>query len=1020
MSIGYRGNRPGGNGGRGFNGGPGRGGRGPPGGRGSGAGRGFSNPGGFGRGGGMQLRPQLGPRPNYGGRGGNQGGYQQQSGQQRYFRPSGQGQGQQQAGRGGQDGHHMEMTSNDNRNTDNWNDNGRGGHREDDRGDMYYGEDTQHGYEQEAYHHDMTNVRGNEDGFYNDSDLNYSYEQDGYYGHEDEYDGDLEGYHGEDMFFLGEPTRSDPEQLDMDDSDVELSDDDVPPLLNRESLNYESDSDSDDEEERPMVRKKITYNSRKEQPEVAQVDLSPLTIGQAARVGNIDKRMIFKTLFDSGATGNMVKRSALPKEAKLTPLEREEGIQTTNRTMQIKYYVILDKLVFPEFSPNRYISNVKCYVYEDTKVRYDFIIGRRTMKEMELKLDFKKEEMQWIDTEVPFHPTNWYSDKEAIRRVLSVAPVRVQQAEAREAMVTEIKAAKYGKVDLNEVVSLQTHLTKEQRKDLYEVLKKNEDLFDGRVGRFPRDFHLDVDPNIEPVCQTRPYPLNAQHLNVLKEELDRQEAMGIISKCYEATRWCMPMFIRPKKDGTVRTVHDFRALNKAILRKKHTLPRIEDILMNTKPYRFLTKIDVSMQYYTFYLDEESRWYCVFITPFGKYILNTLAMGLVQSADFAQAAMEETLADILDKVSVYMDDIKFQDMEWKDHMEVTDQVLTRLRKMGFTVNPLKCEWGVKETDFLGYILTPNGAKPWTKRIEPIMAMETPRTLTELRRFIGMVNFYQPMFQKRAHVLAPLTGMTQCKPQAFKGLWTKEHDEAFKQVKALISKEVLLKYPDLNAEFVIETDASDYQLGAVIKQHGQPIAFYSRKLTNAQRKYSTLEKELLSILEVLEEYRSLLWGRQLRIKCDHKNISYGSMKSNRVKNWRLLIEDFGPNIEFYPGELNVEADTVSRHPTRREQTDASKILEEVMLNYPANVHQFPAQFHLVQQSQQANQHVIDLVNEEGYEYRTFGGQNLVCRQGQHGEWKIVLPGAMVNDVMEWYHTLLSHPGITRMEQTIGKLF
>ena len=147
-----------------------------------------------------------------------------------------------------------------------------------------------------------------------------------------------------------------------------------------------------------------------------------------------------------------------------------------------------------------------------------------------------------------------------------------------------------------------------------------------------------------------------------------------------------------------------------------------------------------------------------------------------------------------------------------------------------------------------------------------------------------------------MLAPLTGLTKCKPQAFKSLWKQEQDDAFKQIKSVISRDVLLRYPDLNADFVIETDASDYQLGAVIKQHGQPIAFYSRKLTAAQRKYSTIEKELLSCLEVLEEYRSLLWGRSIILKTDHKNISFDSMKSNRVKNWRLLVEDFGPKIEY----------------------------------------------------------------------------------------------------------------------------
>ena len=858
----------------------------------------------------------------------------------------------------------------------------------------------------DGYYHD-----GSVDGYYNEEDYQEPYnEHDGYY-YEGEYEGDLEGYHGEDMFFLGEPSPVDPEQLDINDSDVEDDDDDVPPLLNRGALDYETDDSNNEEEPSTSPR------SAKEE---THVDLSPLTIAQAAEVGGVERRIIAKTLFDSGATGNMFKKSSLPKGAKLEELENTERIQTTNGAMSIKHYVVLDKVVFPEFAPNRYIRNVRCYVFDDDRVRYDLIVGRRTMKTMEMSLDFKEEMMKWIDKDVPFHPTDWYSNKEAIRKVLSVEPALVKKAETRDSHVAEIQAAKYGRANLEEAIRQQTHLTEQQRKDLYEVWKVNEGLFSGKVGRFPRDFHLDVDPNVEPYCQTRPYPLNAQHLQLLKEELDRQEAMGIISKCHEATRWCMPMFIRPKKDGTIRTVHDFRALNRAIIRKKHTLPRIEDILMKTQEYKFITKIDVSMQYYTFYLDEESRWYCVFITPFGKYFLNTLAMGLVQSGDYAQAAMEETLRDLLDRVDVYMDDIKYQDMEWKSHLQMTHEVLRRLREMGFTVNPLKCEWAVKETDFLGYMLTPTGAKPWTKRIEPIMAMQPPKTVTELRRFIGMINFYRPMFRRRAHVLAPLTSLTKAKPQAFKSLWKEEQDNAFKAVKSVIAKDVLLRYPDLNSPFVIETDASDYQLGAVIKQHGQPIAFYSRKLTKSQQKYSTIEKELLSILEVLEEYRSLLWGREIILKTDHKNISYDSMKSNRVKNWRLLVEDFGPKILYYPGKLNLEADTISRHPQSRERTDASEILEEVMLNYPDNIQQFPGQFHLIQQSQQANQHVLDMVNTDGFEMRNFGGQNLVCQIRPNGEPRIVLPGAIVNDMLEWYHIVLSHPGMTRMEKSIGKLF
>lgn len=439
----------------------------------------------------------------------------------------------------------------------------------------------------------------------------------------------------------------------------------------------------------------------------------------------------------------------------------------------------------------------------------------------------------------------------------------------------------------------------------------------------------------------------------------------------------------------------------------------EDILLRTERYNFLTKIDTSMQYYALWLDEESTWYCVFFTPFGKYRLMRLAMGCIQSADYAQAAMEEVFRDLLDRVVVYMDDIKFEDLEWSDHLKMIDEVLRRLHQYGFTVNPLKCEWAVKETDFLGYHLTPNGFKPWSKRVDPILKMAEPTTLTQLRRFIGMVNFYRTMFRKRAHILAPLTSLTKSKHQSFHKLWTEEQTKAFQEVKVMVAQQTLLRYPDLNAEFLIETDASDYQLGAVIKQHGKPIAYYSRKLTKAQMKYPTIEKELLSILELF------LWERKIRILCDHKNLSFDTAKSTRVRNWRLLVEGFNPEIEYYPGEKNIEADTLSRHPIIEDvgsQTSQER-LHDCLLNY--NINQFPAELNTIRQQQQDDMDIVGLLDTDNYTYQTFGGVDLICR-GIGEEWKIVLTQELRDDIIEWYHTVLNHPGINRMEQTINKIF
>jgi hypothetical protein len=213
--------------------------------------------------------------------------------------------------------------------------------------------------------------------------------------------------------------------------------------------------------------------------------------------------------------------------------------------------------------------------------------------------------------------------------------------------------------------------------------------------------------------------------------LDRWIQIGVLTRV-GATEWAAPSFITPKKDGHVRWISDFRALNKVIKQKIYPLPRIQDILSRQKGYKYFTKIDISMQYYTFELTDFAKSLCIIVTPFGKFQYNKAPMGRKKSPDFLQEVMENVFRDMED-IEVYIDDIGIFANSKQQMFELQDEVLHRLEDNGFTVNPFKCEWMVQETDWLGHWLTPDALKAW-KKVDTVLRLQPPANIKQVRSFI----------------------------------------------------------------------------------------------------------------------------------------------------------------------------------------------------------------------------------------------------------------------------------------------
>jgi hypothetical protein len=222
----------------------------------------------------------------------------------------------------------------------------------------------------------------------------------------------------------------------------------------------------------------------------------------------------------------------------------------------------------------------------------------------------------------------------------------------------------------------------------------------------------------------------------------------------------------------------------------------------------------------------------------------------------------------------------------------DRVLTKLRDAGLEVNVAKSLFCAHEIEYLGYILTREGIKSQSKKVQAILALNLPNNVKELRHFLGMVQYFWDMWARHSEMLAPLTDLVvECRETKTTKMnktkknpwrWDPIHQQAFDNIKAAIAKETGLAYPDFLKPFEIYMNASSTQLGAVITQDNRPIAFFSRKLSEVQQKYSVTEIELLAIVETLKEFKGMLWGQDIKVYTDHKNLTRDALglTSDRV--------------------------------------------------------------------------------------------------------------------------------------------
>ncbi|KAK3204109.1 hypothetical protein GRF29_106g1840700 [Pseudopithomyces chartarum] len=375
----------------------------------------------------------------------------------------------------------------------------------------------------------------------------------------------------------------------------------------------------------------------------------------------------------------------------------------------------------------------------------------------------------------------------------------------------------------------------------------------------------------------------------------------------------------PKKDGRLRLCVDYRQLNDKTIKNRYPLPLITELMDRLQGARWFTKFDVRDGFYRIRIAKGHEWMTAFRTRYGLYEFTVMPMGLTNAPATFQAVVNKALHEYLDVFcTVYLDDVLvYSGGSLEEHVQHVRKVLDKMKEYRLLLHPNKCEFHTTKTEYLGFIISREGIAMDPKKVSTVQEWPQPKSVKDIQSFLGFTNFYRKFITNYSKTTAPLTEITK-KEVGFK--WEEKQRTAFENLKELFLSAPLLQMFDPRRKTRVETDASDYALGAVLAQQcddekWRPVFFHSRKFSGAELNYDVHDKELLGVVDAFEQWETQLMGAPTKIEVwtDHMNLtSFMTTKklNRRQVRWAEFLANFDFAIHHRPGTLNGAADALSR--------------------------------------------------------------------------------------------------------------